>query len=153
MTAIVIENAPHIDTSAFECIANNAYHEARGEKIIGMIAVTQVVLNRANKGKMSVCEVVYKPYQFSWTANKLLKKVDVTSHAWRDAERVAYWATFGATCPASCEGIPGPFAKKSVNLESPFLLATHYHAADVTPAWSTRLKKLGVLGNHVFYRE
>lgn len=51
-------------------IALNIYHEARSDPPMGQLAVAHVTLNRMKKTGTSAKEVVYKPYQFSWTHQK-----------------------------------------------------------------------------------
>ena len=51
--------------TALMCLALTIYYEARGEPTIGQYAVAEVVLNRAEKRDLSVCDVVYQPGQFS----------------------------------------------------------------------------------------
>lgn len=66
--------------SEANCLATNIYFEARGEPIVGQIAVAMVTINRVNDGRFAdtICGVVYqgktnskgKPIhgrcQFSW---------------------------------------------------------------------------------------
>jgi len=54
------------------CLAQNIYHEARGEPIQGQTAVAMVTMNRVYSGRYpnTVCDVVYQPYQFSWTSSR-----------------------------------------------------------------------------------
>ena len=60
--------------SEAHCLALNAYHEARSESVAGIIAVSQVVLNRVKSPMFpnSICEVVFQGgtkrdrCQFSW---------------------------------------------------------------------------------------
>ncbi len=54
-----------------KCLADNLYHEARGESLAGIKAVASVVLNRvaSKRWPNSICKVVYQRKQFSW-ANK-----------------------------------------------------------------------------------
>ena len=54
---------------ALLCLTLNVYHEARGEPFLGQVAVAEVTLNRVDDLRWpdTVCEVVYQPYQFSWT--------------------------------------------------------------------------------------
>ncbi|NIP53528.1 MAG: cell wall hydrolase, partial [candidate division Zixibacteria bacterium] len=49
----------------------NLYHEARGEPVEAQIAVVQVCLRRAKWKPENVPSVVQRPYQFSWTADRL----------------------------------------------------------------------------------
>ena len=58
---------PAFDYYNFSCLVRNAYHEARGESIERLEAVTQVVLNRMRINRKEACEIIYKPAQFSWT--------------------------------------------------------------------------------------
>ena len=60
---------PTVDSKQHECLAMNIYHEARGERMEGQIAVAQVTLNRAahEEWPSTICDVVYQPKQFSWT--------------------------------------------------------------------------------------
>jgi spore germination cell wall hydrolase CwlJ-like protein len=57
-----------------QCLALNMYHEARGSTQDDMIAVSNVVLNRAKHTSTTPCNVIFKPKQFSWTSNNY--KVD-----------------------------------------------------------------------------
>ena len=53
------------------CLALNIYHEARGEPLIGQEMVASVTLNRVASPLYpdNVCDVVYQPRQFAWTAD------------------------------------------------------------------------------------
>ena len=71
-----------------EILADNIYFEARGSSIEDQIAVGLTVLNRvhSNKYPNTVAEVVFQPYQYSWTAefrkpaeNKTYKKIKALS--------------------------------------------------------------------------
>lgn len=52
--------------SALMCLALTIYFEARGEPEIGQYAVAEVVINRAEHSKLTVCEVVKQKKQFAW---------------------------------------------------------------------------------------
>lgn len=123
------------------CLAEAVYFEARGESEAGQAAVAQVVLNRAKSGlyPSSVCGVVYqnrhrfKACQFSFACEgRSLRITDQRS--WRTAVRVAEQVTAGAMYNAEVGG------------------ATHYHADYVRPYWASRLKKMDVIGRHIFYK-
>lgn len=51
---------------AVACLARAVYQEANTQGERGREAVLAVVVNRAIKLQMHVCEVVRQPYQFSW---------------------------------------------------------------------------------------
>ena len=122
------------------CLAEAVYFEARSEPEDGMAAVAQVVLNRAKSGlyPSSVCGVVYQnrhrymACQFSFACEgKALRITDAGS--WATATRIASAVIEGRTYNAEVGG------------------ATHYHANYVKPGWSRRLKRMDVIGRHIFY--
>jgi spore germination cell wall hydrolase CwlJ-like protein len=113
------------------CLAQNIYHEARGESFLGQLAVAQVTINRVLdvRWKNTICAVVHSPHQFSWTAkpNKIKN-----SKAYRQALEIARGVVSGTLW---IEGFT----------------STHYHATKVNPRWNRSLKRTLVIGNHVFY--
>lgn len=122
-----------IGTKDLDCLVRNAYHEARGEGKLGMILVTNVVINRAKKAKTTYCSIVFKANQFSWTLNKNKK---VPKKHYRKIEKLVL-----ALC------------SNEINVPSKFKEATHFHTTSVSPEWSQSFKKLGSFNNHVFYKE
>lgn len=147
--AEVPESARHryadlIDPDAMDreqrCLAEAVYFEARSEPEEGQAAVAQVVLNRVKSGlyPSNVCGVVYQNRhrymgcQFSFACEgKSLRITDAGS--WSSATRIARSVIEGRTYLAEVGG------------------ATHYHANYVRPGWSRRLKKMDVIGRHIFY--
>jgi spore germination cell wall hydrolase CwlJ-like protein len=63
------------------CLAEAIYHEARGEPILGKIAVAQVIKNRIASPAYpdTICKVVFQPGQFTWTATYILPRADTDS--------------------------------------------------------------------------
>ena len=123
------------------CLAEAVYFEARSEPEEGQAAVAQVVLNRVRSGLYpgSICGVVYQnrhrhlACQFTFACEgKALRIGDRDS--WDTAKRVADAVLEGRTYLADVGG------------------ATHYHADYVKPSWSRRLKKMDVIGRHIFYK-
>ena len=112
-----------IEAKQLKCLADNVYHEGRGEPWIGQVVIARVTLNRA-KDLSNICSTVYKPYQFSWTLTP--KKIKDT-----DAYKTATLA-----------------AKTAVSYEHS---ATHYHALHVAPKWASKLKYIETINNHKFY--
>jgi hypothetical protein len=124
-----------------KCLAEAVYFEARSEPVEGQAAVAQVILNRVRSGlyPSSVCGVVYQnrhrhlACQFTFACEgKSLRVTDRDS--WDTAKRVAREVTEGKTYLAEVGG------------------ATHYHADYVRPGWARRLKKMDVIGRHIFYK-
>ncbi len=123
------------------CLAEAVYFEARSEPEDGQAAVAQVVLNRVKSGlyPSNVCGVVYQNRhrymgcQFSFACEgKSLRITDGPS--WQNATRIASAVIEGRTYLSEVGG------------------ATHYHADYVRPGWSRRLKKMDVIGRHIFYQ-
>jgi spore germination cell wall hydrolase CwlJ-like protein len=123
------------------CLAEAIYFEARGESEEGQAAVAQVVLNRVSSGlyPSTICGVVYQNRlhyhgcQFSFACEGRSLRI-TEADAWHEAERIATAVTSGKTYLADIGD------------------ATHYHADYVRPYWAHRLKKMDVIGHHIFYK-
>jgi spore germination cell wall hydrolase CwlJ-like protein len=122
------------------CLAEVVYFEARSEAEDGRAAIAQVVLNRVKSGVYpgSVCGVVYQnrhrklACQFTFACEG--KPLRVTeSEPWEAAVRIAREV----------------YAGKIYIVEVGD--ATHYHADYVLPTWAKKLKKMDVIGRHIFY--
>lgn len=116
------------DDSELVCLAKNIQAEAGGESRIGKLAVAQVTLNRVRHKAYpnNVCDVVFQPKQFSWTHTK--PNVKYT----KESMLVAKIALSGKHQLSNFK-------------------ATNFHTLQVKPKWSSKLKRAGVIGNHVFY--
>jgi len=130
-----------VDVSDFYCMLNNVYHEARGESYEGMMAVNQVVLNRAAKKRKTVCEIIKEPKQFSWRNSRNTPVEQLTP-----AARVATRLAPGASVFESLYG--GHPAGKNRTLKGFYF----YHNVNVNPKWAKAMKTKRVIGNHVFYK-
>ena len=147
-TSVVPADRPHYAAfigqdhaaRAKHCLAEAIYFEARGEPAEGQAAVAQVVLNRVSSGlyPSTVCGVVfqnrshYHACQFSFACEGRSLKI-TESEAWRTAMRIASAVSDGKTYVADVGG------------------ATHYHADYVRPHWARHLKRMDVIGHHIFY--
>ncbi len=123
------------------CLAEAVYFEARSEPQEGQAAVAQVVLNRVSSGlyPSTVCGVVYQNRhhyhgcQFSFACEG--KSLRITEQeSWANAVRIASEVMDGHTYLSDVGR------------------STHYHANYVRPRWARRLKKMDVIGHHIFYR-
>ena len=115
-----------------QCLAENVYHEARGELLIGQYAVAEVTMNRVRSAEFpdSVCAVVHQPGAFSWTSRSELSAPQ--GYEWHRAQAVA----------------------KSVydNDEAPFVAgALYFHTVQVSPDWAPTRIQLTRIGRHLFY--
>ena len=116
------------------CLAQNIYHEGRGESSRGQAAIAAVTMNRVRSADFpgTVCEVVWQYKQFSWTlaAPEVLGLDD--DRSWKQALVIAQLFLDGAVSTDVGE-------------------ATHYHSNDVSPYWIADNEPLIRLGNHTFY--
>ena len=129
--------SPHAFAETFQsshkCLADNLYHEARGEGEKGMKYVGHVTLNRVKSKRYpnTVCGVVYQRNQFSWTRNKPAIK-----------EKKAY---------SRARAIARALLKRDES-KTHFFGATYFHATHVRPTWASSKKVVMRHGNHVFLR-
>lgn len=87
------------NSSAFNCMVCNCYHETRGQPKEEKIAVAKTVLSRANSDLFpsdTACGIVYQPSQFSWTGDdepndiSAVKSLDIDAlHVCREAVDIA----------------------------------------------------------------
>lgn len=116
-----------------DCLARAIYFETRGEPLAGQLAVAEVILNRADHHRFpdSYCAVIKQHRQFSFVRGGRIPQPKRNSAAWRRAVAVARIADAG-------------------HHESNMSDALFFHASYVSPRW--RLRKMGSIGNHVFYQ-
>lgn len=128
-------NIKNLDPSEVTCMAQNIYHEARGESLEGQKAVAHVTLNRMNSPAYphTVCGVVYQPSQFSWTTDG---RPEITEPgAYENAVVIALVAMTGLD-------------------SDPTNGATHYFDhTRVTPGWSRAFETTRIIGGHTFKKE
>lgn len=122
------EVTPSYDKTQIECLARNAYHEARGEGETGMKAVSNVVMNRVKNKKWpgTPCQVIYQKNQFSWTIHGRNKRISETKMYKRSLE-IAHKVYYGIY--------------KDITFGSLF-----FHAISI-PRRQFKLR----IGNHIFY--
>ncbi|MFW5911018.1 MAG: cell wall hydrolase [Thiohalospira sp.] len=122
-----------------ECLARNAFFEARGESVAGQVAVTMVVLNRLRAPRFpdEACQVIRDGAQFSWVDDgrpndPRAYPAPADRRAWRRARRVVAQVLGGA-------------------VRDPTAGSDHYHARGVQPGWSGGMALRTALGGHLFY--
>lgn len=125
------------------CLAENIYHEGRGESLEGQFAIAEVTMNRLASPfyPNTVCEVVHDTRwdrvrrrlvaHFSWTAFEITKEPG--GPAWDRAMEVATAVYDGHYMPV----VPG---------------ALYYHATYVNPYWAKSKRRVARIGNHIFYK-
>jgi hypothetical protein len=127
------------DGSEWECLTEALYFEARGEPLLGQVAVAEVILNRKYHKRFpnSVCGVISQGAsrknrcQFSY-------KCDGIDEIYHETNS---YVTLGKIAKEMLEGA----ARELTNG------ATFYHNKTVKPSWAKKLNRTAVLGEHLFY--
>lgn len=125
-----------------EVMAKTLYGEARGEKLEGIKAVANVIVNRAKNpcwwGR-DIKSVCLKPQQFScWNEN------DPNS---RILERdLSGDVVYGVCLNVAKRAIAGVLRDNTKG-------ATHYHTKAVKPKWAELQVPCAAIGNHLFYKD
>ena len=136
--------------SAIACLATAIYFEARGEPMVGQVAVAQVIVNRVYDERFpdTVCDVVKQGEYYTWN-----KSIPIKHRC-----QFSFW----------CDGKPEVMRDKTAkqwayNVAESTLQgifydttsgATHYHADYVVPDWSknSMFTKTVQINAHIFYR-
>lgn len=121
-----------INEQELECLAKNIYYEAPDESYEGKLAVATVTMNRVDNDYYpdTVCEVVYQPYQFSWT----LKPYPIREmKIYEESKRIAWEVLMEDKRLASIKN------------------SMFYHNLTVTPKWSFTMDPIRRIGGHIFY--
>lgn len=121
-----------LSSPSCEVLAEMAYHEARGEDDRGVLAVMFVAMNRLRHSSYpnTLREVIYQPYQFSYTQDGSLDKGYAEPGQRRRMLYLAHEVISGAW-----DSVVGR--------------ADHYHAEYVNPNWGYPLYV--TIGKHHFY--
>lgn len=126
----------HANEKQIQCLAQNAYHEARGQGVSGMEAVTNVVINRTKDKRFpsTPCAVIKQRHknscQFSWVcANRTIKN----KYQYDQAVSVVRRVYFNMT-PDNTKG------------------ALYFHERHTKPSWTSRMRLSTIIGDHKFFR-
>lgn len=125
------------DKQQIQCLAENAYFEAGNQSKTGMIAVTNVVMNRVNDKRFpkTPCGVIKQKAsgvcQFSWVCEgkKRIHDLALFEKTKHIAEQV-YLKNVGDVTGG----------------------AKFYHADYVSPSWGRVFDRTRKIGDHIFYR-
>ena len=125
------------------CLAENVYHESRGEPLAGQYAVAEVTMNRVASSHFpkSVCEVVHEK---RWDVRR---KRDVGAFSWTELDSLgqphgAAWRQALEVATAVYDGTHEPTVPS----------ALYYHAKYIKPRWAKPGRRVATIGSHVFYR-
>lgn len=126
-----------------QCMAENIYHEARGEPRDGRIAVALVTLNRVRAAQFpdDICSVVYEKRrgkcQFSWACQD--RKIRETN-AWEKSKQLA-------------RRIIHQYDSEEFVLDLLPADVVYFHSTRVHPVWAKDMQRVSTIGKHIFYRE
>ena len=136
------------------CLADNMYFEARNQSLAGMLAVSNVVMNRVADDRYpdTICEVVHEgPTRPSLKdKNKFIPVRNRCQFSWycdgksdEPSDIETYDAIYG-------------MAEDMLYQNMPYLDitdgATHYHADYITPSWAYTKTRTVEIEDHIFYR-
>ena len=125
-----------------DLLSRTLWGEARGESILGQIAVVHVVMNRARLKGQSITQIVSKDYQFSCWLGGSSKGPDGGDNEMRAPEdQLAPLRSVVEDCLSGKEADPTGGA-------------THYFATwlDTKPSWALTGEQTVIIGNHEFYK-
>mgnify|MGYP003126216141 FL=1 len=133
--------------AAVICLALNLYHEARGEPVVGQIAVSQVVLNRVKDDRYpnTVCGVVRQAQYSKINGKLLLKRCQFSWFCDGRSDRPKDVKAFKWSYKLSKRILAGEFSDLVHG-------ATHYHSVKVNPKWRIQKKRVTKIGDHIFHR-
>jgi spore germination cell wall hydrolase CwlJ-like protein len=112
-------------TRELECLATGIYFESKSEPLLGQLAVGKVIVNRAKSGGR------FQRGQFSFIRGHSLPSAPRAGRQWQTAVAIARIVDSGLKASAA-------------------ETALFFHARYVSPGW--RLKRIAMIGNHIFYR-
>lgn len=141
LTLSKLQDLPRAKGNAeWKCLSEALYFEARGESLVGQLAVAEVILNRVDHRKFpgSVCSVIG---QGSERKNR---------------------CQFSYKCDGRKEVFSEPKAYDRVGKIARIMLdgkqreltkgATFYHTTSVRPRWAKKFTRTAQIGVHLFYR-
>ncbi len=126
-----------IDTKQATCIAEAVYFEASGESIQGKAAVAQTIVNRSVATNRTPCEVVNRPYQFSYTLlpdEELARRLSTDDHP----SSIARFESATIALAAVTGSLAIHKAKH------------YYNPSKASPKWAKAFDNALVIGDHRF---
>ena len=126
----------YANLDSIQCLAVNAYHEARSESDHANLMIMAVVYNRMKDKRFpnTLCDVVFQKAQFSWTNDGLSDKLSNE----KQYNRLYKLAEKFLTSPSK-------FVKDSKGVN-------HYHTVEVSPHWKDSMRYVKTVENHKFYK-
>lgn len=122
-----------------QCLAENIYHEAGNQSLVGKIAVGQVTLNRVHNPNYpkTVCGVINQKVEgvcmFSWKCEE--PRPINNQRVWKESQLVAYEL----------------LSRNRDEILDITEGSTHFHSVRVKPGW--KHKRITRIDDHIFYRQ
>jgi len=140
--------------SEVECLSLNMYHEARNQGTAGVLAVSNVVLNRVYDERFpdTICGVVKQgPTRKSWRKDggviPIKNRCQFSWYCDGKSDEPSDDVTYEQLYELSTD---------ILSVEFPYLDitdgATHYHADYIFPAWAITKTRTVEIEDHIFYR-
>ena len=154
-------NAQIQDVAQAKCLADNMYFEARNQGTAGIIAVSNVVLNRVVSKQFpdTICGVVRQgPTRESWRTRQTEDPNDAVYHPIRHKCQFSWYCDGKKDIPGNMDHYNEmyQFALNIVKGELSLLDITDgalwYHADYVNPSWASHKEMTTEIGDHIFYR-
>jgi len=165
--------SPFLSQQDVECLARNIFYEAGSEPLEGKVAVGMVTLNRTQDERypQTVCGVVRQrtvvtvPQQVTevhtvQTSIFLPPKKVVETRTQRVTRAIYQFSWVGQRNIRIRDDDPRWIESRAVaeelarggyeDLQEKYAEAMNFHAVYVNPGW--RLKRIGRVGNHIFYK-
>lgn len=126
------------------CIVEALWHEARGESEQGIRAVLTVIQNRVYDARYpsSYCRVINQRKQFSYILQHRAKGKPTTPNP--KAVEISKIKLIDSLATDALQGKLEPIVPQN---------ALWYHTIQVRPEWSKKMRRVKVVGNHVFYTD
>lgn len=140
MAVVVDLHSSDMQYPSHTTLIDNILHEARGESLMGQLAVLEVVYERAYRSDFpsEVSKVVYQPYQFSWTIEGH-PIGEPTEEEELKAAQLVYSFLY--------DGLPDSPVKGATHYLNPSVIPDH-----LLPNWYFEYDFVGKVGNHEFFK-
>lgn len=131
-------------------LAQNVYHEGRGESTAGQLAIAQVTLNRLACGRYGkdLAAVIFKPYQFSWTTDPNILLTEMNKDTYENIRAIL---SLYVGRPLS-EAVQKLSETSGIPTSAEFYKRTDWTkmSDEAKKMWDS-LVVLGTIDNHTFY--
>jgi spore germination cell wall hydrolase CwlJ-like protein len=170
LLSMMINYAPYnlnninVDAEQALCLAQNVYHEAKGETLAGKSAVAHVTLNRVKHPKYpnNICDVVHQAdYRTKWNGNKV-PVIARCQFSWycdgkADTIHIVYmtgdrkYKPIGPNMEAWKQSVQvALLSMKGITID-PTSGATHYYNHNISsPSWGSAYPVSAQIYNHTF---